>query len=56
MSDHADRDDADHGHDIQGLVRDTAPMQAYSMGQVWTGIAVAAIGVAVTFLLPFLLA
>lgn len=56
MSDHADHDDVDHGHDIVGLVRETAPMQEYSMGQVWTGILIAAIGIAVAFVLPYLLA
>ncbi len=56
MSEHADHDDAGHGHDVRGLVRETAPMQEYSMGQVWTGVLIAAIGVAVAFVLPYLLA
>lgn len=45
----------DHGHDIQGLERVTAPQQEYSMGQVWTGFLVLAVGVLVTFGVPLLL-
>lgn len=43
---------AGHGHDIRGLERETAPQQEYSMGQVWVGLFVLFVGVAVTFGVP----
>lgn len=47
---------ADHGHDVGGLERATAPMQEYSTSQVWLGFVVLAIGLAVAFAVPLLLA
>jgi hypothetical protein len=46
----------EHGHEVKGVVRDTAPMQDYTTSQVWLGLALFAVGVVVTFLLPYLLA
>lgn len=51
----SDEDHADHGHDVEGLERVTAPQQAYSMRQVWTGLLVLAVGLAVTVGVPLLL-
>jgi ribosome modulation factor len=56
MNEDARADDAGHGHDVEGLVRETSPMQEYSTSQVWLGVVVAAIGIAVAFVLPYLLA
>lgn len=53
MSDH---DDAEHGHDVEGLERVTSPMQDYSMSQVGIGFVVLAVGLVVTFALPLIVA
>lgn len=47
------------GHEYEpedeGRFRETAPMQAFTMGEVTVGLAVLAIGLLVTFAVPLLL-
>ncbi|AFK18761.2 MULTISPECIES: DUF7550 family protein [Haloferax] len=57
MSD--DHHAGDHDHDDHQSGEDgrvTSPMQDFSMGQVTTGVLVLAVGLAVTFGLPLILA
>jgi hypothetical protein len=51
--DHADHDHHPHGDEDEGRV--TSPMQDFSTGQVGIGVAVLAVGLAVTFGVAFAL-
>ncbi len=56
MSEAEKHADAEHGRDVDRLERVTAPMQEFGTGEVGVGFVVLAVGLAVTFGLPFLLA
>jgi len=45
-------DDAAHEEHVSGELRTTAPMQEFTMGQVWIGLVVLAVGLLVVFGLP----
>ena len=55
LHDHEARVGEAHGHDVEGLDRVTAPMQSFGTREVGVGFVVLAVGLAVTFGLPFLL-
>ena len=55
MTEHEKRADEEHGRDVDHLERVTSPMQEFGTGEVGIGFVVLAVGLAVTFALPFLL-
>ena len=53
---HEAHDDHGHGHgEPEGIVRRTAPMQAFRTRHVWIGLVVLLVGLAITFGLPLAL-